>query len=499
MRPDTADPEPTGPPHPAPRPRRSRLRRLPPIHPRLPWPRTLRARATAAAVLTMVLALAVGGGWLYLTLRDNVLDNAADRTELAARQTVAALMTGTDKLPSDLPEPDDGVDAVLVLDADGHALASTAPDPATRAARLADFRPDPGEDSAVRELSESEAAASHRSVVAVVRAPSPQGERGDRYVYALTMLNAESDASRALAVTLLVGGPLVVVLTGLISWGVTGSALRPVEAIRRELAAVTADRLSRRVPAPGGKDEITRLARTVNDTLERLERSVTLQRQFVADASHELRNPIAAVRAELELALLRQDPEETVASLRQALASTVRLERIAADLLLLARLDTQQAPKAQQTSATPLVDLSLLTAEEIARRRSARVTLRLEADDSVSVRGDSGQLERLLANLLDNAQRFADSEVRVTARTDPASGTAVLEVADDGPGIPPEAAEKVFDRFARLEEDRNRDRGGTGLGLAIAREIAQAHGGSLRVAPSPRGALLVLRLPAARM
>ncbi|ATL25895.1 sensor histidine kinase [Streptomyces formicae] len=477
MGPEPAGPEPT---------RRFR--------PRWPWPRTLRARATAAAVLTMVLALAVGGGWLYLTLRDNVLDNAADRTELAARQTVAALMTGKDELPSDLPEPDDGVDAVLVLDARGRALASTAPDPAARAARLADFRPARGEDSAVRELSESEAAASHRSVVAVVRAPSPQG---DRYVYALTMLNAESDASHALAVTLLVGGPLVVVLTGLISWSVTGSALRPVEAIRRELAAVTADRLSRRVPAPGGKDEITRLARTVNDTLERLERSVTLQRQFVADASHELRNPIAAVRAELELALLRQDPEETVASLRQALASTVRLERIAADLLLLARLDAQQAPKAPQTAATPLVDLSLLTAEEIARRRSARVPLRLTADEPVSVRGDSGQLERLLANLLDNAQRFAVSEVRVTTRTDPASGTAVLEVADDGPGIPPEAAEKVFDRFARLEEDRNRDRGGTGLGLAIAREIAQAHGGSLRVAPGPHGALLVLRLPAA--
>ncbi|MFE0172800.1 sensor histidine kinase [Streptomyces sp. NPDC059002] len=479
MRPDPADPG-------SPRPAR-RLGRL--------RPHTLRARATAAAVLTMVLALSVGGGWLYLTLRDNVLDNAADRTELAARQTVAALTAEPGKYPADLPEPDDGVDAVLVLDAHGRPLASTAPDPATRAARLADFRPARGEDSAVRELSESHAAASHRSVVAVVRAPSPQG---DRYVYALTMLNAESDASHALAVTLLVGGPLVVVLTGLISWGVTGAALHPVEAIRRELAAVTADRLSRRVPAPDGQDEITRLARTVNDTLERLERSVTLQRQFVADASHELRNPIAAVRAELELALLRPDPEQTVASLRQALASTVRLERIAADLLLLARLDAQQAPAVQQTPGAPLVDLSLLTAEEIARRRSARVPLRLDAADPVSVRGDSGQLERLLANLLDNAQRFADSEVRVTARTDPASGTAVLEVADDGPGIPPDAAEQVFDRFARLEEDRNRDRGGTGLGLAIAREIAQAHGGTLHVAPSGRGARLVLRLPAAR-
>ncbi|MEU7576256.1 HAMP domain-containing sensor histidine kinase [Streptomyces sp. NPDC041068] len=456
------------------------------LRPRLP--RTLRARATAAAVLIMVAALSIGGGWLYVTLRGNLMDNAAARTELAARQAVADIAVDPGHLPRDLPEPDGGVDALLVLDEQGRALASTAPDPAARAKALAGFRPAPGDDSAVRDFAAAPALASHTSVIAVVRTPSPQGER---YVYALTVLDAVSDAERALGVTVLVGGPLVVLLTGLIAWSVTGAALRPVEAIRRELAAVTADRLSRRVPAPGGQDEITSLARTVNDTLERLERSVTRQREFVADASHELRNPIAATRAELELALLKQPAPETAASLEQALDSTVRLEHIAADLLLLARLDARQPPTAQ------LVDLSLLAAEKIARRRSARVPLLLEAEDPVLVRADPGQLERLLANLLDNAQRFADSEVRVTAATDPATGTALLEVSDDGPGIPPEAREKVFDRFTRLEADRNRTSGGTGLGLAIAREIAQAHGGTLRVAPSTRGARFVLRLPAA--
>ncbi|MYZ14948.1 HAMP domain-containing sensor histidine kinase, partial [Streptomyces sp. SID337] len=344
---------------------------------------------------------------------------------------------------------------------------------------------------AVRDFAATPALAGHTSVVAVVRTPSPSGD-GDLYVYALTVLDAVADAQRALGVTVLVGGPLVALLTGLIAWTVTGAALRPVETMRRELVAVSADRLSRRVPAPGGQDEITRLAETVNDTLERLEHSVTRQRQFVADASHELRNPIAAARAELELALLNKPDPGTAASLTQALDSTVRLEHIAADLLLLARLDARQPPNAE------LVDLSLLAAELIARRRSARVPpLLVPADDPVLVRADPGQLERLLANLLDNAQRFADSEVRVGTATDRATGTALLEVADDGPGIPPEATEEVFDRFTRLEADRNRASGGTGLGLAIAREIAHAHGGTLRVEQSGRGARLVLRLPTA--
>ncbi|NEB43084.1 ATP-binding protein [Streptomyces sp. SID339] len=475
------------------RPDRSRaaraVRKESGVRPRIP--RTLRGRATAAAVLTMVVALAIGGGWLYVILRGNLVDNAGARTELAARQAAADIAAGHGRPHGDLPEPDGGVDAVLVLDDQGRPLASTAPHPAARAAVLADFRPAGGRDSAVRDFAATPALAGHTSVVAVVRTPSPSGD-GDLYVYALTVLDAVADAQRALGVTVLVGGPLVALLTGLIAWTVTGAALRPVETMRRELVAVSADRLSRRVPAPGGQDEITRLAETVNDTLERLEHSVTRQRQFVADASHELRNPIAAARAELELALLNKPDPGTAASLTQALDSTVRLEHIAADLLLLARLDARQPPNAE------LVDLSLLAAELIARRRSARVPpLLVPADDPVLVRADPGQLERLLANLLDNAQRFADSEVRVGTATDRATGTALLEVADDGPGIPPEATEEVFDRFTRLEADRNRASGGTGLGLAIAREIAHAHGGTLRVEQSGRGARLVLRLPTA--
>ncbi|MFI1307788.1 ATP-binding protein [Streptomyces sioyaensis] len=468
----------------------------------LPRPRSVRARAATAAALVMAMVLAVGGAWLYATLTDNLLDNTQDRTELAARKVAGT----TGALPRHLPQPAGGVDAVVVLGPQGQPLAGTGPDPAAGgAAELAGFRPAPGKETSSKVLPTT-AASGQRSLAVVVRDESTQGTR---YVYALTALADLNDATRALGVTLLVGGPLLMALAAVIAWAVTGLALRPVEAIRAELASVTASALDRRVPDPKGKDEITLLARTVNRTLDRLEQAVSRQRQFTADASHELRNPIAALRTELEVALLatqapesaapeRQTPEstaperqtpESTASVRKALDAAVRLQRIADDLLLLARLDTQPAPAADPA------DLALLCAEEIARQRGPRVPLVLDATAPVPVRGDAVQLERLLANLVDNALRHAAGEVRLSAAVEPATGQAVLRVADDGPGIPPEAAEQVFERFARLHPARHRRSGGTGLGLAIARDIARAHGGSLRVEPSARGALLVARFP----
>lgn len=448
----------------------------------LPLPRSVRARAATAAALVMAMVLAVGGAWLYMTLTDNLLDNTQDRTELAARKVAAR----TGPLPRHLPQPAGGVDAVVVLGSRGQALAGTGPDPTVGAAALAGFRPGPGRESSSKVLPTT-AASGQRSLAVVVRADSTQGTR---YVYALTTLADLNDATRALGVTLLAGGPLLMALAALIAWAVTGLALRPVEAIRAELASVTASELDRRVPDPRGKDEITQLARTVNLTLDRLEQAVSRQRQFTADASHELRNPIAALRTELEVALRAARDPESAASVRQALDAAVRLQRIADDLLLLARLDTHPVPAGEPA------DLALLCAEEIARRRGPRVPLVLDATAPVPVRGDAVQLERLLANLVDNALRHASHEVRLGAGVDPATGQAVLRVADDGPGIPPEAAERVFERFTRLHAARHRGGGGTGLGLAIARDIARAHGGSLRVEPSERGALLVARFPA---
>ncbi|MEV7727614.1 HAMP domain-containing sensor histidine kinase [Streptomyces sp. NPDC087917] len=447
----------------------------------------LRTRAAAAAALAMAAVLAAGGLWLYTLLRANLLDNTTGRTELAARKVAAQLDART--LPSGgrLPAPEGGVDLVLVRDAAGRTVAASGgpqdvPGPGTLA-------PGPGQDSRSVVLPPARPDGERRVVVAVA-APGPPGGHDPHTVYAMTVLGDVDDATAAIAGGLLAGAPPLIAFAAALARWVTGHALRPVTAIRTELAAVTASRLDRRVPDPGGADEIARLARTVNDTLDRLERSDARQRQFTADASHELRNPLAAVRSRLEVALAMERPDrESVAA---ALADTERLQRIAADLLLLARLDGGPEPR----PAEP-VDLALVAAEDAARRPAARAALRLDASAPVPAYGDPARLERALANLVDNALRHARSRIGVRAVAE--DGWAVLEVTDDGPGIPPADRDRIFERFVRLDADRGRGSGGTGLGLAIAREIARAHGGDVRAREAPGGgALLELRIPAGR-
>ncbi|MFF4158048.1 sensor histidine kinase [Streptomyces sp. NPDC001678] len=448
-----------------------------------PFPRTVRGRCAAAAALAMALLLTAGGAWLYTVLRANLLDNVSGRTELAAREVAARADAGP--LPALLPAPRDGVDVVLVLDPRGTVIATTRPSAEPLARRLAPLRPAPGADTA---STVTRAMGGQRGDLVVVRATPPGAE--ERYVYALTVLSDVDDATHTIAMGLLAAAPLLIALAAGLGWAVTGLALRPVTRIRTELAEVTASELDRRVPEPPADDEVARLARTVNATLDRLEQAVGRQRQFVADASHELRNPVAAVRTQLEVALSAPGGP-TPGAVRAALADTVRLQRVAADLLLLARFDARVPP-----GATEPVDLALLAAEEAARRPAPRVPVTVDAPGPVPLRGRAGQLERLLANLVDNALRHAASRVTVRAYADPAGRCAVLEVADDGPGIPPEQRERVFERFVRLDAARDRESGGSGLGLAIAREIARAHGGDLAAdSRAGGGALLVARFP----
>ncbi|MFD9013576.1 sensor histidine kinase [Streptomyces sp. NPDC059552] len=446
---------------------------------------SIRARTAAAAALAMAAVLAAGGLWLHALLRANLLDNTTGRAELAARKVAAQLDSRTLPPGGRLPAPESGVDLVLVRDEAGRTVASTGSgtgDPKHTPDLAGAPRPGPGEDSRSAVLPPARPGGERRAVV-VVNAP------GAHTVYAMTVLGDVDDATRAVAIGLLAGAPPLTGFAAALAWWVTGRALRPVNAIRRELAAVTASELDRRVPDPGGADEIARLARTVNDTLDRLERSDARQRQFTADASHELRNPLAAVRSRLEVALAMDRPDRE--SVGAALADTERLQRIAADLLLLARLDGGPVPRSEP------VDLALLAAEDAARRGGprgdARVSLRLDARAPVPASGDPARLERALANLVDNALRYARAEVVVRAAEH--DGWRLLEVTDDGPGIPEADRDRVFERFVRLDADRGRASGGTGLGLAIAREIARAHGGDVRALPAPGGgARLVLRI-----
>ncbi|MER6824907.1 ATP-binding protein [Streptosporangium sp. NPDC000563] len=304
---------------------------------------------------------------------------------------------------------------------------------------------------------------------------------GTLFVQARASMEPTMDALRSLRGLLLPGIPALLLLVAVLTWLTVGRALAPVSAIRAEVADITANDLHRRVPVPRSRDEIARLAETMNSTLDRLELAVGRHKRFVADAAHELRSPLAILRTRLELA----QPEPLAA---EALTDVERIQALTSDLLLLARLD------AGEPACHEEVDLGQVTAEEAARSRprpEVKVTLEVAADTVVM--GSAGQLRRLVANLVDNAVRHAGSTVTVRLAVD--GGEAVLDVRDDGPGIPAEHHEAVFDRFTRLDEARDRDAGGAGLGLAIARDIAVRHGGSLRVAGKDREAWLQARFP----
>jgi signal transduction histidine kinase len=210
------------------------------------------------------------------------------------------------------------------------------------------------------------------------------------------------------------------------------------------------------------------------------------QDRLASVTSHELRNPIAGLRLQLEEALLHPDHVDPRDTIRGALSATDRLEAIVQDLLTMTRLrGGQPAPREP-------IDLAALVSEEV-DAQSGRTPVELNADGEVWVQGSRIQLIRLVGNLLSNARRHAATAVTVCVGS--ADGQAVLAVTDDGNGIEPADRERVFERFTRLDEGRRRDTGGTGLGLAISRDIARAHRGTLRIEDSPRGARFVLRLP----
>ncbi|ETK37335.1 hypothetical protein MPTA5024_04425 [Microbispora sp. ATCC PTA-5024] len=441
--------------------------------PRLRSP-SLRARltliATGAAVFVLIpLAIAVN-----VVVRHAVADRIWDQTLDAATRVAAQTRDG--RLPNPVPADPTGVNLIEVVAPDGRLVASSAP--ARGLHRLSMLQPD----SDTRVTQTTSCSMPHRDcllVTAIRVSDSPASQIVYAGRSAPTILTTPLPEVEMMLVAV-----VLAFLTGWVAWKATGRALRPVEAIRSELAEITPQTIDSRVPEPPGDDEIARLARTANDALERLDRSIQMQRQFAADASHELLTPIAGIRAQLEGARLH--PQDTAEAVDAALRDTERLESIVADLLLLARVRT--VPEAARED----VDLGALVAAEVAHR-SERLPTRLRTAPGVTVRALRGQLCRVVANLLDNAERHALTKVCVEVAQ--AGDEAVLCVINDGDAIPAEDRERIFERFYRRDAARSRIHGGTGLGLAIAREVVEAHAGTIRVEDGEPGVRFVIRLP----
>jgi len=291
-----------------------------------------------------------------------------------------------------------------------------------------------------------------------------------------------------LANSLWVGTPGLIVLVGLVVWVLVGRSLRPVEAIRAQVDAITGTTMDRRVPVPNTEDEVARLARTMNGMLDRLERASARQRAFVSDASHELRSPVSTIRTELEVASADPGNADWPEVAHRTLGETDRLSRLVDDLLALARIE-----EAQGLARRAPVDLDDLVLEE--STRTHRVPVRTAGVSAGRVAGDERQLTQVVRNLVDNAQRHAATQVALALRHE--GDELVLLVDDDGPGIAEADRERVFDRFTRIDEARGRASGGAGLGLAVVRRVVEHHGGTVTVADSDLGgARFVVRLPA---
>jgi signal transduction histidine kinase len=443
---------------------------------------TVRVRTTAAAVVVVGIALVVAAIATVTLLRRSLTNDVRTAGRVRAQTVDDLLQAGT--TANEIPIGDVEEEFVQVVDDSGRVIASSS--------NLAGEVP-------VAELASGESAElaglSHPALEEdspfLVQAIAVETSEGPGTILVGESLETVAESSQVLVSLLVTGIPLLLVVVSVTTWAVVGRALAPVESIRAEVDAISTSELERRVPEPAGKDEIARLAATMNEMLARLEKGVARERRFVSDASHELRSPVTAIRQHVEVALSHPEQTSIEELAGMVLEENLRLQRIVEDLLLLSRIDegTLRLQIAQ-------VDLDDLVFEEASRiRHTADLHVSTEEVLPARVTGDSRQLGKLVRNLVENAARHARSEVAVSLSEN--HREAILCVDDDGRGIPASERRRVFDRFVRLDEARARDSGGSGLGLAIVAEVAAAHGGSAEALESPLGGARVeVRLPA---
>jgi signal transduction histidine kinase len=438
----------------------------------------IRVRVTAVAALAVLVA-ALAGSLVFLRVLHSSLEAGLVDTD---RQEIANLTTqlGGGAGPQQVVIPRGSDVLVQLVGADGTVLAGHSA-PGSRAPLL----------SAAGERADLRVAGREDEFTLVARPV-----RGSGPVALVVAGRSTEQVKRAMRVALLllsVAVPAVVLLLSATVWLSVGRALRPVEAMRREADEITSAHLDRRVPVPTGTDEISRLALTVNEMLDRIARSHRLQRQFVSDASHELRSPLAVIRQSAEVARSYPGHVSTTSLADDVLAESHRLEQLVGALLTLARLDD-----AGTVLADDPVDLDdLVLAEAVRVRGCTGLVVGTSGVGAGQARGGSILFGQVVRNLVDNAARHARSRIELSVSE--SGGWVEVDVEDDGEGIAPADRERVFERFVRLDSARTReDDGGAGLGLAIVRGIVELAHGSVTVGPSSYGgARFTVRLPAA--
>ncbi len=449
--------------------------------------RGIRARSVASAVLVVLVALLAGGAGLVYLLQANLDSNARDAAQTRAEEVASMLQAqGVSSTTNDIQQESRSGQLVQVLSSDGQVLGASSR--VVKTTPMSTARPAPG-GTTTDEVDLDHVG--HGGDWMVVSTGVEAG--GTDYVVQVGIpIEVQHQTVQTVTLFLLATTPLLVIGVGLAVWILVGRALRAVEDIRAEVATIDDQGLSRRVAVPATHDEIAALAETMNTMLDRLETSHHAQRSFVSDASHELRSPLATLTTAAELAAAGDEPTRT-RLLGTISSELVRVRRLVDSLMTLARADARDLLTVRED-----VDLDDLLDAEVKRLRATsvhRITVHLEPVRLTG--GDPQRLAQALRNLVDNAERHAVGSIRLSLRR--TDGYATLDVDNDGPVVPTEDRDRIFERFVRLDESRSRDAGGSGLGLAIARTAIESHGGTLRVVDAPDGwCRFEITIPASR-
>ncbi len=440
----------------------------------------IRLRVALAFAVAMVVVLA-GTGWFLYARLDSHLTTAIDHNLLLRADDLAALVDQPGASLADagggrLVERGEGY--AQLLDLNGRVLDATKPLGSTRLLTPAELR-----------AARVDTIFANRSSVPGLDEPSrllatPVARDGVRRVLLVgTTRQDRAETLASLRDELLIAGPIALALASIAGYFLAGISLRQVESMRRRAAAVSAETPGERLPVPSTGDEVERLGHTLNEMLSRLEHALERERDFVADAGHELRTPLALLRTELELALRHaESPEELREAVQASSEEVDRLAQLAEDLLLIARSDKGQLPLRLDQLDVADVLTSVSTRFEW-RAEAAGRALQATAPSGLQVHADRLRIEQAVGNLVDNALRHGVGEVRVSAAA--TNGQVELHVTDEGEGFPDDFLEQAFDRFTRA--DSARARGGSGLGLSIVRAIAEAHGGTAHAANRDEG------------
>ncbi len=436
---------------------------------------SLRLRITAGSLVFVLVAFAAGGQLVVVRVQRAMTEQVDATLRSDATYALRSLVKGSG------PGPNEGPAGLYVqlVSTRGDVVVLAPQTPSDRSLRQ------PGQ--VPGEIVSANDPVLGRVRVLIVAVPDKPGVAFVLARSSQQVVTATGTLRRLLAVAGTAGSLLLAVLI----WWVVGRALRPVERMRRSVEDLDDGALRTRVELPGTGDELDRLGRTLNDLLTRLDRAVGRERRFVEDASHDLRTPIAALRVLLESE--SDDPDLAVLTRAEALARLDQLQGLVEQLLVLGALE-EGAP-GRPTRAVDLDELVLGHARLLARRAAVRIDTSRVSGGQVA--GREADLDRLVQNLLSNAVRYAHSTVSISMHE--FGSTVELLVDDDGPGIAPADRERVFDRFATLDDARRRPDSGTGLGLAIAAAIVAAHAGTIDITDAPGGgARFTVRLPAYR-